>query len=192
MKTADKDVFAAMTACLRDGVTHRIRRSPTSIIAPAEEDPTRSTDERALWCEVSSSIYLPDLAAFSKGRRWSVKQAQKHGLEIASATTSTRSWPSKSTCSARARSEAGAFRRRAAASGRRVPDNIRLFAASGGRRDGGWRRNACSRCVAHAHCATDEGKRTGALDLILAYLIDERRHAVFRLRHLDAGSRTLS
>lgn len=175
------EVFDAMTTLLRaEGMRRLIYKAVPHIyhLLPAEEDLYALYRHNATLVrrDVSSTIDLSRKLPLSKGRRYEIKQAQKHGLEV------------------RQSDDFGSFMAIEAQVlgtkydlkpvhtdeemqllGARFPENIKLF--------GAYRSHELlagvviyeSHNVAHAQyiAANDEGKGSGALDLILGYLINE-------------------
>ena len=127
--------------------------------------------------DVSSTIDKRARVAFSKGRRWGVKQAQKNGLvaqesqdfatflQIEEHTLVTRHGVKPVHTATELQKLA-----------QRFPAHIKLFAAYRDKTMLGGVVMYVSENVAHAQyvSANDEGKKSGALDLILAWLINER------------------
>jgi hypothetical protein len=145
---------------------------------PAEEDlyALYRHGARLFRRDVSSTVLMQERLPFSKGRKYAVKQAQKRGLRL------DRSFDFATFMAieeellgekygARPVHTAAEIELLAA----RFPDNIKLFAASEGAAMLAGVIIYESGQVAHAQyiSATDEGKRSGALDLIISYLINE-------------------
>src|SRR5437660_5256996 len=81
------EVFAALRAHLiESGLKSLIYKAVPHIYhqSPAEEDLYALFRHNAKMVrrDISSAILLKDKLPFSKGRKWAIKQAQKHGLEV--------------------------------------------------------------------------------------------------------------
>lgn len=174
-------IFDALKAFLKTaGIRQLLYKAIPHIyhLLPAEEDlyALYRHHARLIRRDVSSTIKLKERVPFSKGRKYEIKQAQKYGLEVEQSDdfdsfmaieehvlgTKYDAKPAHSAA------ELGLL-------AGRFPDAIKLFVAV--------RNHAAlagvviyeSRNVAHAQyiAAKDEGKETGALDLILNYLIND-------------------
>ncbi len=199
------DVFDAMRAySLAQGINKIVYKAVPHIYhrAPAEEDlyALFRHDARLFRRDVSSTIEMKERLPFSKGRKWSIKQAQKHGLEVRPSSD----FETFMTIEAHLLGEKyGAKPVHTAAElqmlATRFPDNIKLFTAHG---ELGMYAGAViyeSPEVAHAQYigTTEEGRKTGALDLIMSYLINDyyaqKKYFDFGIstedggRHLNAG-----
>lgn len=175
------EIFDALKAHLKDaGMERLIYKAIPHIyhLLPAEEDLYALFRHNAslIRRDVSSTIDLKQKLSFSKGRKYEIKQAQKQDLEVKQSTDyqslmaieehvlSTKYDLKPVHTAAELELLAGKF-----------PDSIKLFMA--------YRRDEAlagvviyeSSMVAHAQyiAANDEGKKSGALDLVLSYLINE-------------------
>ena len=175
------EVFDVLQAHLRaEGIKRLLYKVVPHIyhLIPAEEDlyALYRHNAKLVRRDISSTIDLKEKLPFSKGRKYEIKQAAKHGLEVKQ-SHDFRSfmaieeqvlgvkYDSKPVHSAAEMHLLAA----------RFPENIKLFAAF---RDEEMLAGVIiyeSLTVAHAQyiAAGDEGKRTGALDLILGYLIND-------------------
>jgi hypothetical protein len=199
------EVFDALRAHLQTGDIQKLTYKATPHIyhdLPAEEDLYALFRHRAQLVArgVSSAVYLPCRAPVSKDRKARIKQGQKSGLEIRQSedyetfaamvahVLSTRHGLKPVHTAAELRLLAGRF-----------PQNIKLFAAGRGEQMLAGVLVYESKCVAHAQyiSSTDEGRETGAPDLLLDYLISEqypeKRYFDFGIsteqsgRHLNKG-----
>jgi hypothetical protein len=175
------EVFDAAKTHLRErGIATLIYKAIPHIYhrVPAEEDlyALYRHGARLFRRDVSSTVLMQERLAFSKGRKYAVKQAQKRGLRL------DRSFDFATFMAieedvlgekygARPVHTAAEIEMLAA----RFPDNIKLFAAYDGATMLAGVIVYESGQVAHAQyiSANDEGKRSGALDLIISYLINE-------------------
>lgn len=145
---------------------------------PAEEDlyALSRHNARLVRRDVSSAIDIKEKLPFSKGRKYEIKQAQKLGLEVRQSNDFQEFMPIEERVLREKHDQKPvhtAAELELLAS--RFPLNIKLFAA--------YRQNEMlagvvvyeSHNVAHAQyiAANDEGKSSGALDLILGYLIND-------------------
>jgi hypothetical protein len=175
------EIFDALAAFLKtEGIRKLIYKAIPHIyhLLPADEDLYALFRRHARLSrrDVSSAIDLKQKLPFSKGRRYEIKQAQKHGLEV------------------RKSNDFGAFMaieeqvlgdkhdlrpvhtaEEIQMLAERFPNNIKLFSAY---RDSEMLAGVViyeSDNVAHAQyiAANDDGKRKGALDVILDYLIND-------------------
>jgi len=145
---------------------------------PAEEDLYALFREGAKLVrrDVSSTLDMKERLPFSKGRKWALKQSRKHELRV------ERSYDFKTFMTIEEyvlRSKYNLKPIHTAAEigmlADRFPENIKLFST--------YKQNEMlagviiyeSRTVAHAQyiSTTDEGKRIGALDVILEFLIND-------------------
>jgi hypothetical protein len=175
------EVFEVLQAHLRaEGIRKLLYKVVPHIyhLIPAEEDlyALFRLNAKLVRRDISSTIDLKEKPPFSKGRNYEIKQAGKHGLKVRQSDDFDSfmaieeqvlgaKYDSKPVHSA-------AEMQRLAL---RFPDNIKLFAAY---RDEEMLAGVViyeSRTVGHAQyiAAGGEGKRTGALDLILGYLIND-------------------
>ncbi|MEP6569276.1 MAG: GNAT family N-acetyltransferase [Acidobacteriota bacterium] len=182
MKTAHMlEIFAAAKAHLKsEGVERMIYKAVPHIyhLIPAEEDlyALFRYNAKLIRRDVSSTIDLKEKLTFSKGRKYEIKQAQKCGLEVKQSTD----YPSfmaieEHVLASRYDLKPVHTAEEMQLLAGRFPDNIKLFVAS---RDDVALAGVViyeSRNVAHAQyiAANDEGKKSGALDLVLSYLINE-------------------
>jgi hypothetical protein len=189
------ELFAAMAEHLRGaGVRRLVYKAVPHIYhrVPAEEDlyALFRHGARLTRRDLSSAIDARARLPFSKGRRYAAKLARKAGLEV------RESDDFETFMGIEERVLGEKYRKRpvhTAAELRllagRFPENIKLFAAArGGERLAGVVMYAGG-CVAHAQyiAANEEGKRAGALDLVLEHLINEE-YAGFR--YFDFGIST--
>ena len=169
---------------------------------PAEEDlyALFRKGARLFRRDISTTIDARERLPFSKGRRWSIKQAQKARLTV------ERSHDFRAFMAMEEALLAAKYDVRPTHTGEemellaaRFPEEIKLFVS---RREGGLVAGVVVyeyERVAHAQyiSATDEGKKTGALDLILDFLINDyyagARYFDFGIsterggQHLNAG-----
>ncbi len=206
MKVAQMlDVFDAMRAySLAQGINKIVYKAVPHIYhrAPAEEDlyALFRHDARLFRRDVSSTIEMKERLPFSKGRKWSIKQGQKHGLEVRTSSD----FETFMTIEAHLLGEKyNAKPVHTAAElqllATRFPDNIKLFTAHRGLEMYAGAVIYESPQVAHAQYigTTEEGRKTGALDLIMSYLINDyyahKKYFDFGIstedggRHLNAG-----
>ena len=189
------EVFDALRAHLQAGNIKRLIYKAAPHIyhdLPAEEDIYALFRHRAQLVArgASSAVYLPCRAPMGKDRKWRIKLGQKSGLEIrrtedyetfaamVAHVLSTRHGLKPVHTAAELRLLAGRF-----------PENIKLFAARRGEQMLAGVLVYESKNVAHAQyiSSTDEGKETGAPDLLLDYLITEQYPAK---RYFDFGIST--
>lgn len=175
------EVFDALHAHLQAGDIKKLTYKATPHIyhdLPAEEDLYALFRHQAQLVArgVSSAVYLPCRAPVSKDRKARIKQGQKSELEIGRSedyetfvamveqVLSAKHGLKPVHTAAELRLLAGRF-----------PENIHLFAASRGEQMLAGVLVYESRNVAHAQyiSSTDEGKETGAPDLLLDHLITE-------------------
>lgn len=175
------EVFDAMVAHARDaGFKRLIYKAIPHIYhrVPAEEDlyALFRNDARLFRRDVSSTIKMSERLPFSKGRKWSIKQALKNGIEVG------RSFHFETFIQIEEHvleSRHGTHPVHTAAElcllATRFPDQIKLFAAS--RADEMLAGVVIyeSAQVAHAQYigATDAGKAVGATDLVINHLIND-------------------
>lgn len=189
------EVFDALLDHLRTmGIDRLIYKAVPHIYhrVPAEEDlyALFRHGARLVRRDVSVAVDMRERLPFSKGRKWSIKQAEKASVKIArssdfSAFMSIEEQLLHEKYGARPVHTVAEIELLAS----RFPENIKLFAAH---------RNEAmlagviiyeSEQVAHAQYigANDEGRKTGALDLIMAYLINDYYAA---MRYFDFGIST--
>jgi hypothetical protein len=183
------DVFGALADHLKErGVAKLVYKAVPHIYhrLPAEEDlyALFRCGARLFRRDISSTVDLAARLPFSKGRRWSIKQAQKAGLAV------ERSQDFRAFMEMEERLLAAKYDVRPTHTGAelellasRFPEEIKLFTAhAAGELLAGVIVYEYGH-VAHAQyiSATDEGKRTGALDLILDHLVNDyyARHTYF-------------
>lgn len=199
------EVFDALVSHLRERGFSKLTYKAVPHIyhdLPAEEDlyALFRHQARLVRRDVSSTVFLARRPAVSKDRKWRIRQGRKSGLEvrpsddfeafaaIAEQVLLTRHGVKPVHTASELRLLAGRF-----------PENIKLFAAH---RDARMLAGVLvyeSANVAHAQyiSGADEARETGALDLVLEYLIGERyaekRYFDFGIsteeggRHLNAG-----
>lgn len=175
-------LFEALKAHLRAAGITRLRYKAIPHIyhtLPAEEDlyALFRHEAQLVRRDLSSTIVQRERLPLSKGRKWSLKQSRTHGLTVSESTDfatfmaieaallETRYGVRPVHTAAELQLLAGRF-----------PEQIKLFAAYKAETMLAGVVMYVTRQVAHAQyiSATAEGKRTGALDLILQHLIDER------------------
>lgn len=161
---------------------------------PAEEDlyALFINDARLMRRDASSTIDRRATLPFSKGRIWGRKQAVKNGLtyrETDDYETFLRIEEEVLTVRHGVKPVHTASELWLLAN--RFPDNIKLFAVYQNTQMLGGAVIYATPNVAHAQylSATDEGKRMGALDMLLTWLINERYNAQ---RYFDFGISTES
>jgi hypothetical protein len=199
------ELFDALEEHLkRDGVQKVIYKAVPHIYhrLPAEEDlyALFRHGARLFRRDISSTIDMAERVEFSKGRKWSIKQARKAGLRV------ERSHDFEKFMSMEAELLAAKYGVKPTHTGAelellasRFPEEIKLFVSFKGEELlAGVVVYEYGR-VAHAQyiSASEEGKRAGALDLILDHLInDYYSHALYfdfgisteqGGRHLNAG-----
>ncbi len=163
---------------------------------PAEEDlyALSRNGAKLVRRDASSAIDNRDRLAFSKGRRWGVKQARRHGVTVQESTdfeTFMRIEERllREKYGARPTHSPGELDMLAT----RFPESIRLFAAYHGEKMVAGVVVYSSDVVAHAQyiAATDEGKDVSALDLVLEHVITrefaDRRYFDFGISTEDEG-----
>lgn len=199
------EVFDAMLAHARAaGVSRLIYKAIPHIYhrVPAEEDlyALFRNGARLFRRDLSTTIDLTARLPFSKGRKWSVKQALKNNIEVAQSSDfetfirieerilSERHGKNPVHTAAELRLLADRF-----------PEEIKLFAATQAGQMLAGVVVYVSPQVAHAQYigATEEGKATGAADLVLEHLINdyyrEKKYFDFGIsteedgRYLNAG-----
>jgi hypothetical protein len=145
---------------------------------PAEEDLYALYRHRAKLVrrDISSAILLQEKLSFSKGRKWALKQADKHGLEVRRSDDFTGFMAIEQ----QVLSEKHNLRPAHTADeiqmlAGRFPNNIKLFGAYYDRAMLAGVVIYESHKVAHAQymAASDDGKQKGALDVILDHLIND-------------------
>ncbi|HKY26621.1 MAG TPA: GNAT family N-acetyltransferase [Pyrinomonadaceae bacterium] len=195
------EVFDAMVAHASDaGFKRLIYKAIPHIYhrVPAEEDlyALFRNNARLFRRDVSSTIEMSKRLTFSKGRKWSIKQALKNGIEVG------RSFDFETFIGIEEHvleSRHGTHPVHTAAELRllatRFPDQIKLFAAS---REGEMLAGVViyeSAQVAHAQYigATDAGRAAGATDLVINHLINDyyvdKKYFDFGISTEDAGRR---
>lgn len=175
------EIFDALKAFLKTaGIRQLVYKAIPHIYhqLPAEEDLYALYRQGATLFrrDVSSTIEMKEKLSFSKGRKYEIKQAQKLGLEVRQSNDFQKFMPIEEQVLKDKHDQKPvhtAAELELLAS--RFPLNIKLF--------GAYRKDELlagvvvyeSRNVAHAQyiAANDEGKRSGALDLILGYLIND-------------------
>jgi len=175
------EVFEALNAHLP---AHGIKRLLYKVIPhiyhviPAEEDlyALFRHNARLVRRDISSTIFLGEKLPFSKGRKYEIKQAAKHGLEVRESDDfktfmSIEEQLLDEKYDSRPVHSAAELQMLAT----RFPEHIKLFAAF---REGEMLAGVViyeNHTVAHAQyiAATDEGKSIGALDMILGGLIND-------------------
>lgn len=175
------EIFDALKRYAKDkGIERIIYKAIPHIYhqVPAEEDLYALYRHNASLTrrDVSSAIDMKEKLSFSKGRKYEIKQAQKHGLEVRR-SDDFKTFMTIEEQVLREKHDSKPVHTAAELEllAGRFPENIKLFAA--------YREDEMlagvvvydSRTVAHAQyiAANDEGKRMGALDLILGYLIND-------------------
>lgn len=175
------EVFDALKAFLKiAGIRQLVYKAIPHIYhqLPAEEDlyALYRHHARLIRRDVSSTIKLKERLSFSKGRKYEIKQAQKYGLEVKQSddfdsfmaieehVLGTKYDAKPAHTAAELGLLAGRF-----------PDAIKLFVAARNYETLAGVVIYESRNVAHAQyiASNDEGKKTGASDLILNYLIND-------------------
>jgi len=165
---------------------------------PAEEDlyALYRSGARLSRRDVSSTIFLAERPAFSKGRKWAAGLARKRGLTVGRshdfetfmAVEEELLLKKYGVRPVHTAAEIGML-------AGRFPDNIKLFAAHDGGRMLAGVLVYESRHVAHAQyiSATDEGKECGALDMVVAFLVGEhyagKRYFDFGISTEEGGRR---
>jgi Acetyltransferase (GNAT) domain len=199
------EVFEAMSERLRaDGVRRLVYKAVPHIYhrAPAEEDlyALFRHGARLSRRDVSSTIDARHRLPFSKGRRYAAKLARKSGLDV----RRSEDFETFMAIEERLLGEKYATRPVHTAAellmlAGRFPENIKLFAAHRGAEMLAGVVVYESESVAHAQyiAAGEEGKRAGALDLVLEHLLQEEYAAKHYFdfgistedggRHLNAG-----
>lgn len=195
------EVFDAMLADMRaGGVKQVIYKAIPHIYhrLPAEEDlyALFRNDARLYRRDVSSTIDMSQRVPLSKGRKWSIKQAIKAGIQVARSTDfETFMAIEERVLEARhgARPVHTASELRLLAE--RFPEEIKLFAAM---RNGAMLAGVViyeSALVAHAQYigANDEGRAAGAADLVISHLINDyyrdKKYFDFGISTEDGGRR---
>lgn len=145
---------------------------------PAEEDlyALYRHDAKLIRRDLSSTIDMNEKLSFSKGRKYEIKQAQKHGVKVVESSD----FESFMAIEEQVLGERHDCKPVHTASemqllAKRFPNNIKLFAAH---REDQMLAGVVmyeSRNVAHAQyiAANEEGKKVGALDLVLSFLIND-------------------
>ncbi len=175
------EVFDALrTNLIKSGLKSLIYKAVPHIYhqSPAEEDlyALYRHNAKMVRRDISSAILLKDRLPFSKGRKWAIKQAQKHGLEVRKNEDFAVFMPIEE----QVLGEKHNLRPVHTAEeiqllAERFPNNIKLFSAyCNGEMLAGVVMYESDN-VAHAQymAANNDGKRKGALDLVLDYLINE-------------------
>jgi hypothetical protein len=175
------EVFDAMCANLQErGLKGLVYKAVPHIYhrLPAEEDlyALYRHGARLVRRDISSAIHLDEKLSFSKGRKWAIKQAQKHNVEVRESDD----FKSFMRIEERMLGEKHEVRPVHTAAeiqmlAGRFPENIKLFCAFGNGEMLAGVVVYVGQTVAHAQyiAANDEGKQKGALDLILDYLIND-------------------
>lgn len=167
---------------------------------PAEQDVYALLQDgaRLIRCDLSSAISIGHSPGFSKSKRQGVNRARKAGLKVEQSDDLGAFWSiltqrlSDAHDAAPTHSLAEIVALRAS-----FPDSIRLYLASVDKRvQGGMVMFDCGRAVHVQYmAATEEGRRDGALDLIVSHLLEEvysdRDWFNFGISTTDAG-RTLN
>ncbi|HKO63223.1 MAG TPA: GNAT family N-acetyltransferase [Pyrinomonadaceae bacterium] len=175
------EVFAELVEYVTgQGISRLIYKSVPHIYhrLPAEEDLYALFVNRARLVrrDVSSTVDMKQRLEFSKGRRYALKQAQKHGVNVA------RSFDFKTFMSIEEQLLVTKYDAKPVHStaeiemlAARFPDNIKLFAAHDEETMVAGVIIYESAQVAHTQYvgATETGKKIGALDLIIRYLLDD-------------------
>lgn len=175
------DIFDALVAHLSSNeIVTLIYKAVPYIYhqVPAQEDlyALFRHDARLVRRDLSTTIDLHQRPSFTKGRKWSLKQAQKAGLEV------VRSQDFGAFMSIEEKLLAEKYGARPVHSvneiemlAQRFPDNVKLFAAQRGSELLGGVIIYESAKVAHVQYigTTEEGRRIGALDLIIDHLIND-------------------
>lgn len=147
--------------------------------------------------DVSATILASERLPFSKGRRWSIKQARKHSLEVVRSHDFETFMGIEEQLLGEKYGATPVHRAdELALLAGRFPDNVKLFAAhaAGGAMLAGVVIYESAQ-VAHAQYigAGAEGKKIGALDLILDHLINDyysdKKYFDFGISTEDAGRR---
>lgn len=195
------DVFEAMLAHAREeGYKRLVYKAIPHIYhrIPAEEDlyALFRYGARLYRRDVSATIDMRERLPFSKGRKWSIKQALKAGIEVARSVEFETFMAIEQRVlelrhGTRPVHTAGELRMLA----ERFPGQIKLFAAT---RAGEMLAGVViyeSPQVAHAQYigATDEGRAAGAADLVISHLINDyyrdKKYFDFGISTEDAGRR---
>jgi hypothetical protein len=193
------EVFEVMLAQLRgDGLRRLVYKAlpHTYHRLPAEEDlyALFRFGARIFRRDVSSTLEISERPPLSKGRKWSIKQALKHGLNVLKSSD----FETFMAIEERLLDDKyGARPVHSAAEigmlGQRFPENIKLFAAH----DGGGQMLAGviiyqSQRVAHAQYigVSEEGKKVGALDLIVSHLTNHYYADHTAIKYFDFGIST--
>lgn len=175
------EIFDTMRANLIEhGLTRAVYKAVPHIYhrLPAEEDlyALYRHNAKMVRRDISSAILLKDKLPFSKGRKWAIKQGQKNGLEV------RRGDDFRVFMAIEEQVLGQRHDRRPVHTAeeiqmlaRRFPDNIKLFSAYCNSEMLAGVVMYESDNVAHAQymAANDDGKRKGALDVILDYLIND-------------------
>jgi hypothetical protein len=175
------EIFDALRANLIErGLTRAVYKTVPHIYhrLPAEEDLYALFRDNAKLVrrDISSAILLKDKLPFSKGRKWAIKQGQKNGLEVRKSDDFTVFMAIEEQVlgqrhDLRPVHTAEEIQMLAG----RFPENIKLFSAYCESEMLAGVVMYESDNVAHAQymAANDDGKRKGALDVILDYLIND-------------------
>jgi hypothetical protein len=195
------DLFGALEDHLRQrGVTKLVYKVVPHIYhrLPAEEDlyALFRHGARLIRRDVSATIDTAERAGFSKGRKWSLKQATKAGLRVEqSSDFETFMVIEERLLEAKYGAKPVHTAAEVALLARRFPDQIKLFVARDGARVLAGVIIYESERVAHAQYigASEEGKKIGALDLIFDYLINDyysnKRYFDFGISTEEGGRR---
>jgi len=175
------EIFDALKEYLKtQGITKIIYKATPHIYhnVPAEEDlyALFLHNAKLVRRDISSTIFMEERIAFSKGRKWSIKKSKKNGLEV------RRSYDFKTFMAV----EEDLLRRNYGIKpthtademqllASRFPENIKLFTAH---KDDTMLAGVIiyeGKNVAHTQyiAATDKGKKLYATDFILDFLINE-------------------
>jgi hypothetical protein len=175
------EVFSALGAYLRgQGIERLIYKAVPHIYhrLPAEEDlyALFRCDARLYRRDVASTIFLKERLPFSKGRKYAAKVGQKHALEVTqSHDYQTFMSLEKELLDTKYGAKPVHTHEELGLLAGRFPENIKLFAAFKEKQMLAGVVIYESSQVAHTQYigANDEGKRCGALDLIMTYLIND-------------------
>lgn len=192
------DVFACLKEQLvANGIRTLLYKAIPHIyhLLPAEEDlyALYRNNARLIRRDVSSTIDMSKRLPFSKGRRYEIKQAVKYGIEVKQSDDfGTFMTIEAGVLEAKYNSKPVHTALELKLLAERFPENIRLFAAYRGDEMLAGVVIYESPNVVHTQYigATDEGKKTGAPDLVLNHLINDyctRRYFDFGVSTEDDG-----
>jgi hypothetical protein len=175
------EVFEMLKSELHaEGIRRLIYKAVPHIyhVFPAEEDlyALYRNNAKLVRRDVSSAIDLKEKLSFSKGRTYEMKQAKKHGLEVRQSDDFAQFLAiEEQVLHAKYDSKPVHTVAELQLLALRFPDNIKLFAAYRHEELLGGVVVYESQKVAHAQyiAANEEGKTTGALDLVLGFLIND-------------------